>query len=111
MTPEVGAAVRDGAVAEQVAVADGVQVGHRAQVVSTGTAAPPPLAVGAKRVPDAADVERAGKFPLGPPRPDPVCSALVGHQEQRRRCHRGQQEELHGKSVGRKRTEKGIGAA
>lgn len=108
MTPEVGAAVRDGAVAEQVAVADGVQVGHRAQVVSAGTAAPPPLAVGAKWVPDAADVERAGKFPLGSPRQDPVCGALVGHQEQRRR--RGQQEELHGKSVGGKKTGNGTGA-
>lgn len=108
MTPEVGAAVGDGPVAEQVTVADGVQVGHGALVISAGTAASPPLAVGAKRVPDAADVERAGKFPLGSPRQDPVCSALVSHQEQPH--HRGQQEELHGKSVGRKRTGNGTGS-
>ena len=92
MTPEVGAAVGDGAVAEQVAVADGVQVGNRAQVVSARAAASSPLAVGAVRIPDAADVERAGKLPLGPSRQDSLCCALSHHQEQHRRC---QQQELH----------------
>lgn len=96
MTPEVGAAVGDGAVAEQVAVADGVQVGNRAQVVSAGAAASSPLAVGAKRVPDASDVERTGELPLGPSGEDSICSALSHHQEQ---CRHGQQEELHDKSV------------
>jgi len=45
MAPEVGAAVRDGAVAEQVTVADCVQVRHCALVVSAWTAASSPLAV------------------------------------------------------------------
>lgn len=102
VSPEVGAAVGHGAVAEQVAVADGVQVGDRAEVVSAGTAAPSPLAVGAKRVPDAADVERAGQLPLGPPGEEPFGSATAGHQEKRRR--RRQQKELHGESAERKRT-------
>lgn len=96
MTPEVRAAVRDGAVAEQVAVADGVQVGNRTQVVSARAATSSPLAVGAEWVPDAADMERAGKLPLGPSRQDSLCCALSHHQEQH--CC-GQQEELHDKPV------------
>ncbi len=96
MTPEVRAAIGDCAVAEQVAVADGVQVGHRAQVVSAGAAASSPLAVGAKWVPDAANVERTGKLPFGPSGQDSLCSALSHHQEQHRRS---QQEELHDKSL------------
>lgn len=82
MTPEVWAAVRDCAVAEQVAVADGVQIGNCAQVVSAGTTASSPLAVGAKRVPDAANMEWTGKLPLGSSGQDSVCSALICHQEQ-----------------------------
>lgn len=104
MAPEVRAAVRDCAVAEQVAVADGVQVGNCAQVVSAGTAASSPLAVGAKWVPDATHVERTGKLPLGPSRQDSLCSALTHHQEQHRHS---QQEELHDKSVERKGTGNG----
>lgn len=96
MSPEVRAAIGDGPVAEQVAVTDGVQVGNRAQVVSAGAAASSPLAVGAKRVPDASDVQRIGEVPLGPPRQDSLCVGLSHHQEQRR--HR-QQEKLHDKSV------------
>lgn len=96
MTPEVRAAIRDGAVAEQVAVADGVQVGNRAQVVSAWAAASSPLAVGAKGVPDATDMERTGKLPLVPSRQDSVCIALFHHQEQQ---HHSQQEELHDKPV------------
>lgn len=96
MTPEVRAAIRDGAVAEQVAVADGVQVGDRAQVVSAGAAASSPLAVGAKRVPDASNMERTGKLPPSPSGQDSICSALSHHQEQ---CRHNQQEELHDKSV------------
>lgn len=96
MTPEVRAAIRDCAVAEQVAVADGVQVGNRAQVVSAGAAASSPLAVGAKWVPDAANMEWTGKLPLGPSREDSLRSALSHHQEQH--CC-SQQEELHDKSV------------
>lgn len=97
MAPEVRAAIRDGAVAEQVAVADGVQVGNRAKVVSAWAAASSPLAVGAKRVPDASNMERTGKLPLGPSRQDSFCSALSHHQEQQHR--HSQQEELHDKSV------------
>ena len=101
MSPEVGAAVGDGAVAEQVAVADGVQVGNGADVVSAGAAAPPPLAVGAMRVPDAPNMQRVGQIPLGSSGQDSFCRALCHHQEQRR--HR-QQEELHDES-GRKSTQ------
>lgn len=89
MTPEVRAAIRDGAVAEQVTVADGVQVGNRAEVVSARAAPSSPLAVGAKWVPDATNMERIGKFPLGPSRQDPVCSACSNHQEQQ--CHSQQE--------------------
>lgn len=67
VTPEVGAAVRDGAVAEQVTVTDGVQIRHCAQVVPAWAAVSSPLAVGAKRVPDATNVERTGELPLGSP--------------------------------------------
>lgn len=105
MTPEVWAAVRDCAVAEQVAVTDGFQVGNCAQVVSAGTAASSPLAVGAKRVPDAANMERTSKLPLGPSGQDSLCSALVYHQEQH---HYSQQRELHDKSVERKGQEMGL---
>ena len=100
MTPEVRAAVGDSAVAEQVTVADGVQVGHRAQVVSARAAASSPLAVGAKGIPDATNMERTGKLPLGPPRQDSVCSTVSYHQEQQRNC---QQDELHDKSVKERR--------
>lgn len=85
VAPEVGAAVGHRAVAEQVAVADGVQVGNGAEVVSAGTAASSPLAVGAKRVPDAAHVQRAGQLPLGPPGEEPLCSTLTDHQEKHHR--------------------------
>lgn len=81
VAPEVGAAVGHRAVTEQVAVTDGVQVGNGAEVISAGTAATSPLAVGAKRVPDAAYVQRAGQLPLGPPVPEPLCSTLTDHQE------------------------------
>lgn len=100
MAPEVWAAVGHCAVAEQVAVADGVQVGHCAQVVSARAAASSPLAVGAEWVPDATDMERAGKLPLGPSGQDSLRSALSHHQEQRRH---GQQEEPHGRSVCQRR--------
>lgn len=97
VAPEVRAAVGDGAVAEEVTVADGVQVGHRAQVVPAGAAAAPPLAVRSKRVPDPAHVERAGQLPLCPAGgQDPVGSALLGQQGQQQR--RRQQEELHGET-------------
>lgn len=79
VTPEVRAAVGHRAVAEQVAVADGVQVGNRAQVVPAGAAASPPLAVGAKWVPDATNVERTGELPLGPSGQDSICGALAHH--------------------------------
>lgn len=101
MTPEVRAAVRDRAVAEEVAVADGVQVRDRAQVVPAGTAPSSPLAVGAKRVPDATSVQRTGQLPLGPPGQDPLCSALTCHQKQHRHS---QQKELHDQPVERKGT-------
>lgn len=81
VAPEVGAAVGHRAVAEQVAVTDGVQVGNGAEVISAGTAASSPLAVGPKRVPDAADVQRDGQLPLGPPGQEPLCSTLTDHQE------------------------------
>lgn len=96
VTPEVRAAVWDGAVAEQVAVANGVQVRHRAQVVSARAAASSPLAVWAKWVPDSTNMERTGKLPLGPPWQDPVCSAVPHHQEQQRHH---EQDELHDESV------------
>lgn len=92
MTPEVRAAVRDGAVAEQVAVADGVQVGHGALVVSARAAPSSPLAVGAVRVPDAIDMKRTGKFSLGSPGQDSVGSAPFHHQEQH---HDTQKNETH----------------
>lgn len=56
VAPKVRTAVRDGAVAEQVAVADCVQVGHSALIISTGTAASSPLTVRPIRVSDAANV-------------------------------------------------------
>lgn len=82
VAPEVRAAVGHGAVTEEVAVTDGVQVGDCAEVVSAGAAASSPLAVGAKRVPDAAYVQRAGQLPLGPPVRGSLCSTLTDHQEQ-----------------------------
>lgn len=94
VAPEVRAAVGHGAVTEQVAVTDGVQVGDCAQVVSAGTAASPPLAVGAKRVPDAADVQRAAQLPLGPPVQGSLCGTLADHQEN----HHGWQQQLHDRS-------------
>ena len=99
MSPEVRAAVWHGAVAEQVAVADGVKVGRGAQVVSAWTAAPPPLAVGAKRVPYAPTVQGAGQVPLHPlAGEDAICTTLSDQQEQR---GRHQQDELHALSVQR----------
>lgn len=81
VTPEVGAAVGHSAVAEQVTVADCVQVRHGAQIVSARTAASSSLAVGAKRVSDSANMEWTGKVPLGPSGKDSVCSAFSHHQE------------------------------
>lgn len=92
MTPEVRAAVRDGAVAEQVAVADGVQVGDGAQVVSPRAAPSSPLAVGAVRVPDATDMKRTGKLSLGSPGQDSARSTPFHHQEQH---HGTQRNEMH----------------
>lgn len=92
MAPEVRAAVRDGAVAEQVTVADGVQVGHRAHVVSTRAAPSSPLAVRAIRVPDATHMKGTGKFSLGSSGQDSVRSTLLHHQEQH---HNHQTDEAH----------------
>lgn len=103
MAPEVGAAVGHGAVTEQVTVTDGVQVGNRAEVISARTATSSPLAVGTKWVPDATYVERTGQLPLGPPGQESFCSTLADHQEKH---HQGCQEELHDKSVERKRSGK-----
>lgn len=106
MSPEVRAAVGDSAVAEQVAVADGVQVRNCALVVSAGAASSSSLAVRAKWVPDATNVEWTGKLPLGPSRLDSLSGALCHHQEQH---HHRQQEELHDKSVHRKQDTKCLG--
>ena len=65
VAPEVRAAVGHGAVAEQVAVADGVQVGHGALVVSARAAPAPPLAVGAVGVADATPVQGVVEVPSG----------------------------------------------
>lgn len=81
VAPEVRAAVGHSAVTEQVAVTDGVQVGNCAEVISAGAAASSPLAVGTKRVPDAAYVQWAGQLPLGPPKPESIRSTLTDHQE------------------------------
>lgn len=81
VTPEVGAAVGHRAVAEQVTVADRVQVRHSAQVVPARTAASSSLAVGAEWVSDAANMKWTGKLPLGPSGKDSVCSAFSHHQE------------------------------
>lgn len=62
VAPEVRTTVGHGAVAEQVAVTDGVQVRDSALVVSAGAAASSPLAVGAEGVPDPRAVQRAGQF-------------------------------------------------
>lgn len=92
VAPEVRAAVRDGAVAEQVTVADGIQVGHRAQVISTRAAPSSPLAVRAMWVPDAAHMKWTGKFSLGSSGQDSVRSTLLHHQEQH---HNSQKDETH----------------
>lgn len=81
VAPEVRAAVGHSAVTEQVTVTDGVQVGNCAEVISAGTTASSPLAVGTKWVPDAAYMQRAGQLPLGPPVQVPLCSTLTDHQE------------------------------
>lgn len=103
VAPEVRAAVGHSAVTEEVAVTDGVQVGNCAEVVSAGAAASSPLAVGTKRVPDAAYVQRAGQLPLGPPVQASLCSTLTDHQEQH---HHSWQQELHDKSVERSEVRK-----
>lgn len=64
VAPEVWTTVGHGAVAEQVAVTDGVLVRHSALVISPGAAASSPLTVGAKGVPDPSEVQRAGQFSL-----------------------------------------------
>lgn len=94
--PEIWAAVRHGAVAEQIAVADSVQVRHCALVVSARAAASSPLAVGAKWVSNTTNMEWTGQVPLGPPGQDSVCSTLSHHQEQH---GNGQKRQLHDESV------------
>lgn len=45
VAPEVGAAVAHCAIAEQITVADGIQVRHGAPIIPALTAAPSPLTV------------------------------------------------------------------
>ncbi len=91
VAPEVRTTVGHGAVAEQVAVTDSVQVRHGALVISVAAAASSPLAVGAIGVPDPAEVQRAGQFSLSaglsPRRHSPF------HQQEER-CDDGQHQEL-----------------
>ncbi len=91
VAPEIRTTVGHGAVAEQVAVADGVQVRHSALVTSAGAATSSPLAVGAIGVLDPPEVQRAGQFSLSaglsPCRHSPF-------HKQEERCDGGQHQEL-----------------
>ena len=61
--PEVRAAVGDGAVAEEVAVAEGVMVGHSAAVITAVAADVPLLAVGPTGIVDPVLVQAGGQLP------------------------------------------------
>lgn len=63
--PEVRAAIGDGAVAEEVAVAEGVLVGHGAAIIAAVAADIPSLAVGPAGIIDPVLVQAGGQFPTG----------------------------------------------
>lgn len=65
VAPEVWAAVRNGAVAKKVTVANGVKVWHGALVIPAIAAASSSLAVRPKRVPDAPHMQWACQLPPG----------------------------------------------
>jgi hypothetical protein len=79
--PEVGAAVRDGAVAEEVTVTGGSQVGQGTLVSTASTAHVLLLAVSATGVPDAPQVQPWRQLPA-PTTPPGLQGSLASQQQQ-----------------------------